>query len=180
MFVDSTRGIVHIGEIIEMVLDAFEQVMNEGPLAREPGIKMRVDLMDTKLHEDAIHRGPAQVLPAVRDALKEAMRTAKAVMYEPLQMLQIESPVEFMGEVSKLIQNKRGQLINMDQQGDHLTITAKLPVGEMFGLTSDLRSATSGKGSHYTVDQVFEKLPESLQAKIIKQIRQRKGLSENM
>jgi len=179
VLVDATRGIVHIGEVIEMVLDAFEQVVKEGPLAREPGIKIKVNLLDTKLHEDAIHRGPAQVLPAVRDAIKEAMRTANAVIFEPLQIIQIDSPVEFMGEISKLVQNKRGQLQNMDQQGDHLTITAKLPVAEIFGFTSDLRSATSGKGSHYLVDQTFEKLPETLQEKVIKQIRQRKGLSSN-
>ena len=108
------------------------------------------------------------------------MRNANAAIYEPLQVIQIETPLEFMGEISKLVQNKRGQLINMEQQGEHLTITAKLPVAEMFGLTSDLRSATSGKASHYTVDQVFEKLPFELQQKVIKAIRDRKGLSEAM
>jgi len=179
VLVDNTRGIVHIGEVIEMVMDAFEQVMRESPLAREPGMKMRVSLKDTKLHEDAIHRGPAQVLPAVRESLKGAMMTADPVMFEPLQILQIEAPEEFMGEISKLVQNKRGQLLNMEQEGEHVTIKAKLPVAEMFGLTSDLRSATSGRGAHFVVDQVFERLPGILQDKIIKQIRQRKGLSEN-
>ena len=99
-----------------------------------------------------------------------------SVLKQPLQVIQIESPTEFMGEISKLVQNKRGQLINMDQEGEHITVTAKLPVAEMFGLTGDLRSATSGRGSHYLVDQIFEKLPEILQAKIKTQIRQRKGL----
>ena len=64
MFSDDTRGEVHIGEVIEMVLDAFEMVVDQGPLAREPCIKMKISLDDTKLHEDAIHRGPAQVYPA--------------------------------------------------------------------------------------------------------------------
>ena len=66
----------------------------------------------------------------------------------------------------------------MQQEGEHLTVKAKLPVAEMFGLTSELRSGTSGRGVHYVVDQVFEKLPEDLQQKVIKQIRQRKGLRE--
>jgi elongation factor 2 len=179
ILVDGTRGIVHIGEVIEMVMDGFEQVIKEGPLAREPGIKMKVTLTDCKLHEDAIHRGPAQVLPAVRDSIRGAMISANAVIYEPLQILQIEAPAEFMGEISKLVQNKRGQLLKMDQEGEHITVKAKLPVAEMFGLTSDLRSATCGRGSHFVVDQVFEKLPEILQEKIIKQIRERKGLSDN-
>ena len=179
VLVDATRGEVHIGEIIEMVLDAFEQVMDEGPLAREPGMKMKVILADTKLHEDAIHRGPAQVLPAVRDAIREAMLKAQAAMFEPLQILEIDAPAQYLGEISKLVQNKRGQLLEVEQQGDYIKVKAKLPVAEMFGLSNDLRSATSGRGSHYVVDQVFERLPVELQQKVITAIRKRKGLSEN-
>ena len=179
VLVDATRGEVHIGEIIEMVLDAFEQVMDEGPLAREPGMKMKVILADTKLHEDAIHRGPAQVIHAVRDAIREAMLKAQAAMYEPLQILEIDAPAQYLGEISKLVQNKRGQLLEVEQQGDYIKVKAKLPVAEMFGLSNDLRSATSGRGSHYVVDQVFERLPVELQQKVITAIRKRKGLSEN-
>ena len=176
--IDDTRGIVHIGEIQEMVNDGFEQVMKAGPLAREPGIKMVVRLDDTKLHEDAIHRGPAQIYPAIRSALKQAMVGAGAIIYEPVQVLQIEAPTEFMGEISRLVQNKRGQLMDMEQEGEHLTVKAKMPVAEMFGLTNDLRSATSGRGNHFLVDQMFEKLPAELQQKVIRQIRDRKGLKQ--
>ena len=179
MLVDATRGIVQIGEVIELIMDSFEQVMKQGPLSREPCMKIKVVIDDMKLHEDAIHRGPAQVYPAIREAIKDAMKQARTYIYEPMQVLQIESPADYMGAISKLVQNKRGSLLNMDQQGDHLTITAKLPVAEMFGLTSELRSATGGRGSHFVVDQVFEKLPDILQEKIIKEIRQRKGLAEN-
>ncbi|MBI2499518.1 elongation factor EF-2 [Candidatus Woesearchaeota archaeon] len=177
LFLDQTRGEVHIGEVIELVLDGFEQVMKEGPLAREPGVKMKVCLMDTKLHEDAIHRGPAQVLPAVRAAIKGAMLNAGALIYEPVQILQIEAPGTYIGEISKLVQNKRGQLLEMNQEGEHITVKAKLPVGEMFGLSNDLRSATGGRGVQYLVDQMYEKLPNELQQKIIRSIRERKGLS---
>ncbi len=177
VLIDNTRGIVHIGEIIEMVMDGFEQIMTNGPLAKEPCVKVKVRLMDCKLHEDAIHRGPAQVLPAMREAIREAMIDGKAVIFEPLQLLQIEAPVEYMGEVSRLVQNKRGQLLDMQQEGEHLTIKAKLPVAEMFGLTSELRSATSGRGNFFVVDQMFERLPEVLQEKVINQIKKRKGIS---
>ncbi len=177
ILVDSTRGIVHIGEVIELIMDGFEQVINEGPLAKEPGMKMRIDIMDCKLHEDTIHRGPAQVLPAVRDAIREAMMQAKCVIFEPLQVIQIESPISFMPEISKLIANKRGQMLEVDQQEDHVTIQAKMPVSEMMGFTSELRSATQGRGSHFLIDQVFEKLPEDLQQKVIISIRKRKGLA---
>jgi len=176
MLVDGTRGIVHIGEVIELVADMFEDVMTKGPLAKEPCIGVKVILDDVKLHEDAIHRGPAQVYPAVREGIRGAMMQANPVMFEPVQTLQFDAPVEFMGEISKLISSKRGQLLDMQQEGAHIAVKGKLPVGEMFGLSSDLRSATEGRGNFFVIDQSFEKLPEELQGKIINNIRSRKGL----
>ncbi|MCD6381823.1 MAG: elongation factor EF-2, partial [Candidatus Aenigmarchaeota archaeon] len=179
LFIDMTRGIVHIGEIMEMVLDSFEEVMRGGPIAREPGTKVMVYLMDVKLHEDAIHRGPAQIIPAVRGGLKAAILTAKPTLLEPLQLMEFDAPVDHMGSLSKLVQNRRGQLLNMEQQGELVKIKAKMPVGEMFGLSSDLRSATNGRGTQFLVDQSFERLPHQLQEEVIKKLRQRKGLGEN-
>jgi len=179
MLIDGTRGIVHIGEIIEMVLDMFEDVMKAGLLAREPSIGMQVTLSDCKLHEDAIHRGPAQIYPAVREGIRGAISTAGPLMFEPLQVLRIEAPVEFMGEISKLVSNRRGQLLEMNQVGSQVIAKAKMPVGELFGWSNDLRSGTGGRGTSSLVDQMFEKLPMELQDKIIKKIRQRKGLTEN-
>jgi len=177
--VDDTRGIVHIGEVIEMIMDGFQQVINAGPLAREPCAKMRVRIMDMKLHEDAIHRGPAQVYPAIRESIKGSMATAGSSILEPIQVMQFDSPSEFLGNLSGMIQNKRGQLINVDQQGEHISVKAKLPVAEMFGIASELRSVTSGRGSQYLVDQMFETLPTNLKDDVIKKIRSRKGLGEN-
>ncbi|RLE43221.1 elongation factor EF-2 [Candidatus Woesearchaeota archaeon] len=176
ILMDMTRGIVHIGEVIEMVMDAFEQVMSAGPLAREPCTKIKVMLVDCKLHEDAIHRGPAQVIPAVRDAIKGAIMQARPVLFEPVQIVQFEAPAEFIGEISKIVQNRRGQMLEINQEEHQVTIKAKIPVGESFGLSNDLRSATQGRGAQFLVDQFFEKLPDELQMKIINQIRQRKGI----
>ncbi len=176
LLIDGTRGIVHIGEVQELVNEGFEQVMKQGPLAKEPGINMKVTLMDTKLHEDAIHRGPAQVLPAVRMAVKEAMNQADPVIFEPMQIIQIDAPHENMGDMSGLISNKRGQLLEMDQDGDQIVIKAKLPVAEMFGLSNEIRSMTSGRGNFFLIDQSYERLPRELQDKIINSIRERKGL----
>ena len=178
ILVDGTRGVVHIGEVIELIMDGYDQVMREGPLAKEPCMKLKVTINDMKLHEDAIHRGPAQILPAIRESLRGSMNFGGAILYEPLQVLQIEVPAQFMGEVSRLTGNKRGQLIEVNQEGEHMTIKAKLPVSEMFGLSNDLRSATEGRGNFYVIDQVFEKLPYDLQAKAIYKIRERKGLKQ--
>jgi len=179
MLLDETRGEVHIGEVIEMVMDAFEMVMDAGPLARDPCMKMKVTLVDIKLHEDAIHRGPAQVYPAVRDGITKAMKSASPSMLEPLQIHVISMPGEYMGAVSKLVGGKRGQMLDMTQDGDSAEIKAKIPVSEMIGWSNDLRSTTEGKGTSSILDQTFEKVPTSLQSDIIKKIRERKGLSEN-
>jgi len=178
IFVDATRGQVHVGEVMEMILDMFEDIIKQGPIAKEPCIKCKVILTDMKLHEDAIHRGPAQMYPAVREGIRGAFMTASPLIYEPLQILQIEAPADFLGDISKLISNKRGQLLDAQQEGSTVVIKAKMPVAEMFGWSSDLRSATGGRGSSSLVDQMFEKLPNELQEKIIKQIRDRKGLTD--
>jgi elongation factor 2 len=179
MFFDETRGEVHIGEVIEMVLDAFEMVMDQGPLAREPCMKMKVILEDIKLHEDAIHRGPAQVYPAVREAITEAMKSANATLLEPLQIHIIEVPENFMGAATKLVGGKRGQLLDMTQEAGQVQLKAKIPVAEMIGWSSDLRSATEGRGTSSLLDQQFEKIPALLQVDVIRKIRDRKGLAEN-
>ncbi len=176
---DRTKGEVHIGEVIEMVMDAFEQVVNAGPIAREPCMKLKVMLTDIKLHEDAIHRGPAQVYPAVRDAIRSAMQDANTVMYEPLQILQIEVPLDNMGDASNLVQSKRGQMMGFEQEMDGVSMRVKLPVGEMTNLAGDLRSATAGRGTFSVVDQSFERMPTEVQNKVVRQIRSRRGLAEN-
>jgi len=153
--------------------------MDAGPLAREPCLKIKVSVVDMKLHEDAIHRGPAQVYPAVRDSIKEAFAKAAPSIYEPVQVHQIEAPIDFMGAVTSLVSQKRGSLVDVQQDASTVTIRAELPVAEMIGWTSDLRSATEGRGVSSLVSQTFKKLPAEFQIKIVKQIRERKGLAEN-
>jgi elongation factor 2 len=179
VFLDETRGEVHIGEVIEMILDAFEMVVDSGPLAHEPCTKMKLSLMDIKLHEDAIHRGPAQVYPAVRESIKGAMKKAKAELLEPLQIHLIEFPNKFLGAITKLIGGKRGQMIDVKQEEANAEVKAKIPVAEMIGWSNDLRSSTEGRGVSSLVDQLFERVPAGLQTDIIRKIRERKGLSEN-
>ena len=179
VFLDRTRGEVHMSEVIELVLDAFEQVCDSGPLAREPCMKMKVSLTDTKLHEDAIHRGPAQVYPAIRDALYLAMKSGNACLFEPVQTYLIEAPSEFLSSLTGLVSSKRGQLLDVRQEASGITIKAKIPVAEMIGWSSDLRSATEGRGITSLIDQSFEKMPNELQLASIKDIRSRKGLAEN-
>lgn len=180
MFLDQTKGNVQLSETIELVIDGFEQVMDGGPLSREPCFGVKVILSDAGLHEDAIHRGPAQIYPAVREGIKLAMMNAGPVLFEPVQTHLVEGPIEYTGEMTKLIMNKRGQILDLQQEGHLQIIKAKIPVGEMLGWSSELRSATGGRGTSSLSDQVFERLPAELQPKVRAQIIQRKGLTEGM
>ena len=179
VFLDKTKGEVHIGEVIEMVLDSFEEVMKQGPIAREPCFKVKISLVDMKLHEDAIHRGPAQVYPAVRDSIKKGFMASGPVLFEPVQVQQIEAPTEFMSALTALVSGKRGILNDVQQDANSVTIKAELPVNEMIGWSNDLRSATEGRGVSSLVDQRFKKMPGEMQEDIVRKIRTRKGLSEN-
>jgi elongation factor 2 len=179
VFLDKTKGEVYIGEVIEMVMDGVEQVIDAGVLSREPCGKLKISLVDLKLHEDAIHRGPAQVYPAVRDSIRMSIETAGPVLLEPIQTLLLEAPLNYMGDLTKLVSSKRGQIIDIEQKSGQVSVKAKMPVAEMIGMSSQIRSDTEGRGSFSMIDQNFEKVPGNLQPEIVRKIRQRKGLAEN-
>ncbi len=176
ILIDSTRGIVYINEIIEMIMQSFKEVMDSCPLTREPGDKIIVRIMDAKLHEDSIHRGPAQIIPSFRQACFNSILKAGDLLYEPIQTIRVDAPVDYLGAVSKLVQGRRGQLIDTKQEEGSLTVMAKVPVAESFGFTSSLRANTNGKGAWFLVDQDFERLPFELQGSVARKIRERKGL----
>ncbi|MDO8509121.1 MAG: elongation factor EF-2 [Nanoarchaeota archaeon] len=179
VFEDRTRGLVLLGEVIDSIMDGWKLVIDAGPLAREPLMKTKIILHDAKLHVDHMHRGPAQIYPAVRNGMFDSMTAGGAGLVEPVQTHRIEVPVEFMGTVTSLVGGKRGVLINVEQEGPDVVIVAKIPVAEMIGWSNDLRSATEGRGISSLADQQFQKLPRELQENVIRKIRERKGLSEN-
>ena len=179
VFEDRTRGIVLLGEILESIMDGWKLVVDAGPLAREQLTKTKLILNDIKIHVDHMHRGPAQVYPAVRQAIHEAMKQTQAGLLEPIQTHMIEAPLDFMGTVTNLVASKRGILQDVQQEAGQVVVKAQIPVAEMIGWSNDLRSATEGRGISSLMDQHFKSLPRELQATVIYKIRQRKGLSEN-
>ncbi|MBU0530597.1 MAG: elongation factor EF-2 [Candidatus Aenigmatarchaeota archaeon] len=178
ILLDTSTGVKAILEIMEMIKQSFREVMSEGPLAREPCAGMKIMLVDAKLHEDAIHRGPAQVIPATRHAMRASIVKANAYMLEPKQIIRIDVPTDHMSGATKEIQNRRGQILEMSEERGLTTIKTKIPVSEMFGFNSTLKSATGGKGFFWLIDIVYEPLPKELEQRVIKQIRERKGIRE--
>ena len=178
LFINMTRGIQYLDEVKELLLEGFESALDDGPLANEFAMGLKFKLHDAKLHEDAVHRGPAQVLPAIRKAIYAAIMSAQPALLEPMQKVFISTPQDYMGACTREIQNRRGQIVDMKQDtGDMATIESKVPVAEMFGFAGDIRSAAEGRCLWYTEMAGFEKLPNEMQNQITKEIRQRKGLS---
>ncbi|MHC1626839.1 MAG: elongation factor EF-2 [Methanoculleaceae archaeon] len=180
VFLNMTKGIQYLNETMELVLDGWREAINGGPLADEYVQNTKVRLVDVKLHEDAIHRGPAQVIPAVRSAVKAAMLMAGDTLLEPMQKIVITVPQEQMGNATSQIQGRRGQVLDMMSEGDMITVVGKAPVAELFGFAGDLRSATEGRAMWSTEFAGFEPVPSNILSGTVMAIRRRKGLKMEM
>ena len=176
ILVDDTKGIQHLNETMELVVEGWEEALDEGPLAAEPVQGTLIRLNDARLHEDAIHRGPAQVIPAVRQAVHGALIDGRIALLEPIQNVRIDVPSEHMGPASGEVQGRRGQVDDMYQEGDLMVVEGVAPVEEMIGFASDIRSATEGRASWNTENAGFQVMADNLQPETIMEIRERKGM----
>ncbi|MFZ1024027.1 MAG: elongation factor EF-2, partial [Thermoplasmata archaeon] len=176
MLVDVTKGIQYLNETMDLIIDAFKEAMNRGPLANEKVYGLKVRLVDAKLHEDSIHRGPAQTIPAARSGMYGAMVLGDRVLLEPFQKVTVNVPQEVLSGATRELQRRRGEILDMTNVGDLQTIVAKVPVAELFGFASDIRSATAGKVLWATESMGFEPIPREMQPKVVAEVRQRRGL----
>ncbi|HOT06638.1 MAG: Elongation factor 2 [Methanosaeta sp. PtaB.Bin039] len=180
MFLNMTKGVQYLRETMELILEGFEEAITNGPICREPVQGIKAKLVDVKLHEDAIHRGPAQVIPAVRQAVQAGILMASPTLLEPMQNVFIQAPQDQMGGAMSEVQARRGIILNMETQGDLIIIKSKMPVSAMFGFAGAIRSATEGRAMWSTEFAGFEPIPSNLMAETVKQIRSRKGLKAEM
>jgi elongation factor 2 len=176
VLVNDTKGIQGLHETRELIIEAFNEVCKKGPVADEPVMGMMVRLVDAKLHEDAIHRGPAQTIPAVRNGIKGAMMRARTVLMEPMQRSHVSVPNDWLGQVTREITNRRGIIEDMPSEGEATTVIGTLPVAETFGFSNDIRAASQGRAVWNSENIGFEMLPPQLFDKVVGEIRTRKGL----
>lgn len=180
MLFDMTKGIQYLNETMELIIEGIHEALAGGPLADEPVQNLKMRLVDVKLHEDAIHRGPAQVIPAVRAAIKAGILLAGDSLLEPMQKIQITVPTDQMGPATSQIQGRRGQVFDMQSEGDTITVVGKAPVAELFGFAGDIRSATEGRAMWSTEFAGFEIVPSGMVKEVVTAIRKRKGLKEQI
>jgi len=175
ILIDSTKGVQYLNEIMELIVEGFEEAVKSGPLAKEKVIGLKVKLIDATIHEDPVHRGPAQIIPAARRPIYAGMLMAGVTLLEPKQNLFVQVPQQYMSEVISQIQGRRGVVESIEQEEEAVSIKSKVPVAEMFGFANDIRSASQGRAIWYHEYAGYEPLPKELQNKIVKEIRTRKG-----
>ena len=180
ILVNDTKGIQNLHETRELIIEGFNDVCNKGPVAEEPLMGVMVRLVDAKLHEDAIHRGPAQTIPAVRNAVKGALLRSKSVIFEPIQKIRIDAPNDVIGGVTREVTTRRGVIEDMPIEGNTASVIGRMPVAESFGFSNDIRAATQGRAIWNTENAGYVHLPPSLFAKITAEIRERKGLKSEV
>ncbi|MFH1228939.1 MAG: elongation factor EF-2 [Candidatus Aenigmatarchaeota archaeon] len=180
MLLDNTKGIQYLDESMEDIKEAFKDVTENGPLSKEPCAALLVRMHDAELHDDAVHRGPAQIIPAIRYPIVQGMLKVGVTYLEPRQILRIDTPPDYIGNVTSEVNNRRGEILDVEQEEYSAIITAKIPTAELFGFEGALKSATAGKGFQSLMDVTFEKIPNEIRDQVAMRIRERKGLPKEL
>jgi elongation factor 2 len=177
LLVDETKGVQFIQESMDSIRSGFDDVVHEGPLARETVRGIKFVLHHFVPHEDPAHRGLAQLMPATRRAMLGCMLIADPILLEPILGIEIKCPQEQIGTVAGILSGKRGKLLNVDQKGVISIIQGEVPASETFDLSEIMRGGTAGKALWNTYFKTWQSVPQSLIKSIIADIRKRKGLN---
>jgi len=176
ILINRTKGIQNLNETRELIIEAFQDALREGPVAKERVSGILVNLNDAVLHEDAIHRGPAQVLPAITRAIYAGVLASDYTLLEPKQNLTVSVPQDYMGSVSRVLSGRRTQIEDIKSEGDLSIIVGKIPVKSMIGFSQEMRGETQGRAVWTAEYSGYEKLPKSILRDTIMEIRKRKGI----
>jgi elongation factor G len=153
-------------EYIPKIEDGIRDAMNTGPLAGYQIMDVGVELYDGSYHE--VDSSEMAFKIAATMAFREAAKKAKPVLLEPVFKVEVTVPDEYMGDVIGDISSRRGRIEGSDMRSGAVAIRGYVPLSEMFGYATDLRSKTQGRGVYVMQFDHFEKLPESLLDKINK------------
>lgn len=173
---DVSKGVQRLEQVKGSIQIGFMDAMHEGPLAREQVQGAKVLLEDATIHVDPVHIGPAQIIPATRNAILAGILLAKPTLLEPVYKIVITLPPEMVGIAAKILSAKRGKVLAVDQKEYLTCITGELPAAESFDLSEVIRGSTGGKAFWQTTFDHWQPLSGTMQEQVIKEIRKRKGL----
>ncbi|GAX88293.1 elongation factor G [Lebetimonas natsushimae] len=166
-FVDLIKGGVIPREYIPAVDKGIQEAAQGGVLAGFPVVDFKVELFDGSYHE--VDSSEMAFKLAGSMAFKEGAKKANPVILEPIMKVEIEVPEEYMGDVIGDVNRRRGQVNSMEDSHGIKKITAYIPLAEMFGYSTDLRSMTQGRGTYVMQFDHYEEVPQNVAAEIIKE-----------
>ncbi len=165
-FVDAIVGGVVPREYIPVVDKGLQEAMKTGVLAGYPMIDVKATLFDGSYHDVDSNEMAFKVAASL--ALKEAKKNCKPVLLEPIMKVDIVVPEEYLGNVMGDVTSRRGRPMGQEAQGNSLKINAYVPLSEMFGYATSLRSNTQGRGTFIMFFDHYEEVPKSISEDIIK------------
>ncbi|MCI7710935.1 elongation factor G [uncultured Helicobacter sp.] len=164
-FVNNISGGVIPKEYIPAVDKGIQEAMQNGVLAGYPVVDFKVTLYDGSYHEVDSSEMAFKIAGSM--AFKDACRKANAVLLEPLMKVEVEVPEEYMGDVIGDLNRRRGQINSMDDRMGLKIVNAFVPLAEMFGYSTDLRSATQGRGTYTMEFDHYGEVPNNIAKEIM-------------
>jgi len=158
-------------------LSGFDDLINEGGLAKEQVRNCKFTFTHFVPHEDTAHRGLSQLGPASRRACLGAFLSAEPIILEPMLAIEVRVPTDLIGNVSSVLQGKRGKVLDMQQKGASSIVIGEVPAVETFDISEKMRGQTAGKAIWNSHFKAWTPVPKSIGATLLQEIRKRKGLS---
>jgi elongation factor G len=168
-FVDKITGGKVPREYIPSVDQGIQEAMESGVMAGYPMVDLRATLIDGSSHE--VDSSEMAFKVAGQAVLREAVKRAKPVLLEPVMQIEVVTPEDYMGDVISDLTARRGKIERMDQRGKNQAIRAHVPLGEMFGYATDLRSRTQGRATYTMQFHAYEEVPKGIADEIVARVR---------
>jgi elongation factor G len=163
-FVNKIKGGAVPSEFIPAVEKGIEEALESGVKAGFPMVDVRATLVDGKYHDTDSSEVAFKIAGSL--ALKEAAKRAKPVLLEPVMSVEVVTPQEFLGDVIGDLSKRRGRVEGQEPRGNALAVAARVPLGEMFGYATDLRSNTQGRAAYSMQFDRYEEVPPNIAQEI--------------
>ncbi|MED5439480.1 MAG: elongation factor G [Actinomycetota bacterium] len=168
LFEDNVKGGRIPKEYIPSVDAGVQLATTNGPLAGFPVLGLKISLNDGKSHD--VDSSEMAFKIAAQAWFREAMRMAKPVLLEPVMSVEVVTPEEYMGDVVGDLNSRRGRVGQMEARGTNQVVSAQVPLSEMFGYATDLRSRTQGRATYTMQFDSYQQTPGSVQEEITRRI----------
>ncbi len=166
-FVDAVVGGTVPREYIKPTGEGLEDALDRGMIAGYPVIDVKATLFDGSYHD--VDSSEMAFKIAASMALREARKKCNPVLLEPIMFVEVTAPSEYLGSVMGDVSSRRGQITDQEERGNAVIVRAMIPLSEMFGYVTDLRSFTQGRGNYSMKFDHYSEVPKSISEKIIKE-----------